>query len=208
MLDGVIFEDEGRKPDGTVQPGEREQLKSVAEFIFADGAAVRPVTRKLPPLAKYPEIVMSVPHSGTRTLVEAIGIEGFNAGLPGGRWWHFGSHLDYVRQFIDKDLLLHIPVRNPMNVAKSWATRATAARRLLSLLTAYGQMFEVIAMLPPERAYIYKMEAVPRDAWRGTDDKHKELHNKERVEVFQDVIMTNIVKPHRWFFEYYYPEIF
>ena len=170
---------------------------------------------KQAPLSPYPRTVMSVPHSGTRTLIDFLGIKAQDYGLPGGKWWHFGMHYERVLEYKEKSRLqLSIPIRNPYNVAMSWADRG---KSLPGLVAAYGQMFEVIEMLEikqwlagtqkaPElklvdglgQVLLYKTEMLPTLV--GHDDR-KPGCRYAVLQEYVNTIDTLIVKPHRKFFE-------
>ena len=57
------------------------------------------------------EMVISVPHSGTRSLRDHLGFDGY---------WHFGQNDPDIILFTGK---AHIPVRDPFDVAMSWESR-------------------------------------------------------------------------------------
>ncbi len=140
--------------------------------------------------------VVSVPHSATRTLKEHLGVEGrhyhFNI-VPNGNSWPF-------KDYTDSPELVHVAVRNPMDVAASWAVRE--GHPLSNLINSYAGMFEYLAIADP---MIYKMEDLPRLA--GNDDKKGLLEHtpwEHLVLPFQDLVMAQVVEPNRAFFESMY----
>ena len=155
---------------------------------------------------------MSVPHSGTRTLVDFLGVKAQDYGLPGGKWWHFGMHYERaIEHAEDSELCLHVPIRNPYNVAMSWADRG---KSLPGLIAAYGQMFEILTLYVVEqrvlafpeiervhdfgRVALYKVETLPTLA--GHDDG-KAGCSRATLREYVNTVDTLIVKPHRKFFE-------
>ena len=107
-------------------------------------------------------VVVSVPHSGTRTLVEHLGLGGNS---PRGRWLHFGYDMDEPKIRSGK-YHLHIPIRHPLEVTKSWARRD---KKVAGLITAYTSMFEHIRT---QQHTIYKMEDLPKlDGYTDYPDK-------------------------------------
>ena len=56
-------------------------------------------------------MIISVPHSGTRSLMEYLGEDGY---------WHFGQNDADIRTY---DGVADIPVRHPVDIAVSWEAR-------------------------------------------------------------------------------------
>lgn len=136
------------------------------------------------------DVVCSVPHSGTRSLVTHLDI---GANSPRGRWLHFGHDDGRLKQ--NKDLHLHIPIRNPVSVATSWARRG---KNIDGLLAAYHSMFSHLSR--PHTAY--KMEDL--SITEGDDDWDREVHGNGKVAGYVESIMTEVVRPHAEFFSSYY----
>lgn len=73
-------------------------------------------------------IVMSVPHSGTRTLQTWLS-ENRPEVVPHNRdqigHWHFSLHPKYIVEFfeLDGDRLAYVPLRNPYDLCDSWQRR-------------------------------------------------------------------------------------
>jgi hypothetical protein len=64
--------------------------------------------------------IISVPHSGTRTLCHHLGHVGDNNKAIEYHYWHFGMNdPDIVRY----DGIVHIPLRDPFDIAMSWEAR-------------------------------------------------------------------------------------
>ena len=93
---------------------------------------------------------------------------------------------------------LQIPLRHPMEVAKSWAQRD---KDIKALLQAYESMFQHIANDVPHR--VHKMEDIPRLA--GTDDNDREtITGQWAIDEYQGQVLLRVVHPHLKFFEQYY----
>lgn len=140
------------------------------------------------------DVVCSVPHSGTRTLVDYL--PGICHNSPRGFWLHFGYDDALLKRH--KDLHLHIPVRDPRSVAASWARRGKNIDRLV---TAYTSMF---AHFDREHT-VYKMETLPM--LDGVDDWDRELHGNTRVSSYVDRLQVDVIQPHLEFFTEYYGDL-
>ena len=133
-------------------------------------------------------VVCSVPHSGTRTLVEYLGLE---KNSPRGHWLHFGY--DDARLKQHKNLHLHIPLRNPVDVATAWGRRG---KNLDRLLEAYASMFNHL-----DRPHtIHRMEDLPATA--GTEDHDK--YTTTQVSFHVEQVTERVIVPHMQFFKQYY----
>ena len=135
-------------------------------------------------------LAVSVPHSGTRTLCQMHGLTKQHFGS--GEWVDDGV----AEAYAGRDDLIHIPIRNPMDVAKSWALRFGTT--IEDLLDASAQMFEYLRWNAP---HLYRMEDYPRLA--GTDDQAKQRNpgDPRRIEPFEQAVREAVVIPHRAFFE-------
>lgn len=143
------------------------------------------------------EVVVSVPHSGTRTLVKHLGIRAEEQGLSGqGSHWHFNRT---VYSLLKLNIVAHIPIRHPLDVARSWANRNITGDAKAAMLDAYDWMLRFIER-SPERCRFHRMEdiAVLAGAGEWSDP------NAARVEVFQDAVRERVIGPHRAFFECFY----
>lgn len=63
-----------------------------------------------------PEIIISMPRSGTRSLKKHLGHDGY---------WHFGSNDADIRLFSG---VAHVPIRDPFDVAMSWEVKSERAQ--------------------------------------------------------------------------------
>ena len=137
------------------------------------------------------DVVVSVPHSGTRTLVKHLGI-GHNS--PRGRWMHFGYDPDEPRIKSGK-YHLHIPIRHPLEVTKSWARRDKNINRLVE---AYESMFSHL-----DQAHTFhKMEDLPK--LDGYTDHPGQETPQWRLDKYEGVILVNVVAPNLEFFQQFY----
>lgn len=94
---------------------------------------------------------MSVPHSGTRSLLEHLGEE---------RYWHFGQNDANLAEY---DGHIDIPIRNPIDVAISWDARYVneyGTKTPKYLLEGLDKMLDLISS-NPERCTLYRMEDLP-----------------------------------------------
>jgi hypothetical protein len=128
-------------------------------------------------------MVVSVPHSGTRTLVQQLG-------LPTHQ--HFGNN---EAKFTTHAEVIHIPIRNPLDVAKSWALRNKGINNLLG---AYEHMFDFISGHSP---VLHKVELLPRLA--GTEDNLSAT--PQAVDDYQRIVTDVVIKKHQEFFDQFYP---
>lgn len=150
----------------------------------------RPVVRMLQPEPEHPmDVVVSVAHSGTRSLRDYLGLRAH---------YHFEHRPTRVTRW-DEDRL-HIPIRNPMDVAASWAKRG---KPLDKLLESYGFMFKYMRSSPANGYTLYHMEEMPYLA--GMDDnKHQRWPKAKDPEEFKMVVTQAVVIPHWDFFSHYY----
>ena len=116
------------------------------------------------------KVVCSVPYSGTRSLMEHLGVDHYE---------HFGSSPSF---FARDDFVAHIPVRDPLDLARSWAKRG---KPLDELLKRYQAMIEFIAHR--ENVVIWITEALP--VVRGNGE-HTE--DDEKVEQYQLALMSMV----------------
>lgn len=142
--------------------------------------------------ARPPQIiVVSVPHSATRTLRDWLRLS---------RHYHFGNVDQAVREhYAGHDSLVNIPIRNPMDVARSWAIRRKGIDQLVS---RYNAMFQYLAQHNPT---IWQVESLPKLA--GLDDKNREKGKPEDIPEYQDAVMSRVVLPHGEFFYERYGEL-
>lgn len=133
------------------------------------------------------EIVVSVPHSGTRTLQQHLGLDHYE---------HLYSNRKDLLNV--KDFIGHVPVRHPMDVATSWACRNANGHELNKLLDSYGMMFRYIEAQAHE---LHKIEDIPivvgNMGLRPSD-------HIDRVLEFQHAVDESVVIPHSEFFSRMY----
>lgn len=141
------------------------------------------------------DVVCSVPHSGTRTLVDYLGVGGNS---PRGRWLHFGYKHDIpvLKAYRHH---LHIPLRHPLEVAASHARRG---KNVDALVSAYQCMFAWLRDAPAGSATMYRMEDLPTLA--GGDDWDRDGHGDGRVEQYRGIVRSKVLQSHgNWFARYY-----
>jgi hypothetical protein len=136
------------------------------------------------------DVVCSVPHSGTRTLVKHLGIGGNS---PRGEYLHFDY--DDVKLRVGKHLHLHIPVRDPMDVAASWARRK---KKIDGLIRAYDSMFNHLGMAHT----LHKIEDI--EPLEGTNDHKDRVTPAWRLAEYQGIVREQVVDQHRQFFDRFY----
>ena len=141
---------------------------------------------------KRHNVVVSVPHSGTRTLVEHLNMT-MGPKAPRKGHWHFMLNDKHLRQI---PVHAHIPIRNPINVALSWAARD---KKYDELLEAYQSMWQWLAS-NGEHATFYDMRQLPGQ--RGHDDDKRNLATEERIE-WTKRICADVLFPNREFFAPY-----
>lgn len=134
-------------------------------------------------------IVCSVPHSGTRTLVQHL--NGKLAQSPRGGWLHFDYDDGLLKKH--KHLHLHIPIRDPMQVATSWARRD---KNPDAMVRAYESMFNHL-----DRPHtLHKIEDIP--GLGGTDDWPDKVAPAWMIKQYQDIVRQVIAK-HTEIFKFY-----
>jgi hypothetical protein len=108
---------------------------------------------------------------------------------------HFAYHLDEPKIKSGK-YHLHIPVRHPLQVAKSWARRD---KNVTALIKAYDSMF---SHMQTQEHTIHKMEDLPKL------DGHNEYPGQEapawKLEQYEGIVLVNVVSRNMDFFEQYY----
>ena len=148
--------------------------------------------------------MISVPHSGTRTLVEHLGVYATQQGFSlwgAGEWWHFGGH--YQSRVNKTKIFAHIPIRHPLDVAASWARRMREGKVLEDLINRYHLMFDYL--LDPERNYqLHRVEDLPR--LQGKNE-HAQGERKHKVKRYQEEVKLQVIEPYRDFFECYYKDL-
>lgn len=150
--------------------------------------------------------MVSVPHSGTRTLLEHTGLfpppasERSDGWSRRARWLHFGvpMHAKMLRTY---DPLAHIPLRHPKSVCASWCRRYVDGNPVAKLIKAYNAMFKY---LETHEAKLYRVEDLPK--LDGMDD-WPERQDLQHLTEFYAAITEKVVEPHRAFFKKYYEDL-
>lgn len=171
---------------------QRDKPRSQRNGTDAQQCSTEAYEQQSAPQAGAGRVVCSVPHSGTRTLVEHLGLKD----SPRGFWLHFGYDDALLKKH--KDLHLHIPLRHPHAVAASWARRGKNIDRLLA---AYHSMFAHLTR--PHT--VHKMELLPTLA--GGDDWDREVHGDSKVSGYVDKVHKEVVLIHAEFFNHYYGDM-
>ena len=145
------------------------------------------------------DVVVSMPHSGTRTLVKTLGFP--NPPGTSGSWWHFGTHDALMRHWRIK---AHIPIRHPLMVAQSWASRQKTGDVLRSMLSRYAKMFEYIDN--KHNGYLfYRIEDYPVLA--GSGEYSTRPNKSVLITKFKSAVEEQVIAPHRDFFKRFYEDI-
>lgn len=116
-----------------------------------------------------------------------------------GTWWHFGANDDLLRYYNPH---AHIPIRHPLDVAKSWAQRPKTGDALSALLNAYRCMFEY---LEDHEATFHRMEELPR--LKGTNDHKGAPESSAKITRYQKAAREQVIEPHREFFAQFYKDL-
>lgn len=132
------------------------------------------------------ERIISVPHSGTRTLKQFLGFE---------QHFHFRDH-----KVLRQTDLVHIPIRNPWDVAETWACRTRAGGDPRHLVTSYEGMFRFLDSDCPRK--LYRIEDFERVEGLGERDLPP-----DRVDEFQGHMRERVLEPHFDFFSEFYPDL-
>ncbi len=125
-------------------------------------------------------MIISVPHSGTRSLMDYLETNDFA---------HFGDGIHFLADNAD------IPIRNPIKVALSWDARysVNGSHQPRDMLTCFDEMLEYIHGRHPK---VWRMEdypVLPRS-------KGPERKPGPRVDAMKDWLKGDNL----WFFQQYY----
>lgn len=162
------------------------------------------------------DIVLSVPHSGTRTLQRWLKDEQeiVRETQPDPNemvgHWHFGMHTNRIQEmFEDGHGNGHIPLRNPIDICDSWRRRYSKdpnpgktqgdLNHAITLMVVYLSEF-------PNRTQVYKMEELPNLIGAGPEQdlSSEEIYYHERTQDLRRFILgDNLV---REFYQWYYTE--
>ena len=100
--------------------------------------------------------IISVPHSGSRSLIKHVNGGEYRVG----RLYHFGDHDSYIKEWDGK---VAIPLRNPIDTVTSWRVRN---RPLKDLARRYHLLLDYVNLHVKEigkgkRIRLYKVEDLP-----------------------------------------------
>ena len=135
--------------------------------------------------------------------MEHTGIRAIEQELWGaGDWWHFGKP-DWYGNFIKKHKpFAHIPIRDPHDVARSWASRLYTGDAIGNMVNCYNDMFKY---LEDHDAKLYRMEDLPVLA--GFTGEHEDGDHTVRISEFIEAVDDQVIAPHRGFFGKYYEDL-
>jgi hypothetical protein len=162
------------------------------------------------------DVVISLPHSGTRTLqswlAEHRKIRGFRTETVGA--WHFTHHPHQVSKFLmlarndPGSRRAYVPVRNPIDVADSWERRyrGNDAHNGFNMTNGIAQMVDHY-LRSPECIELFKMEELPRLRGHGPQphDWEKIGAEHERVRSIRD-FFRKVPEVESFYRELYTPE--
>ena len=135
------------------------------------------------------DIVVSVPHTGTRSLKDYLQI---------GHYEHFApGRVDLLAL----DFHGHVPIRNPMHTTASWASREKPGDVLARMVGVYAFFFDWLQKRPESHYSLYRMEDLP--VTRGAGD-HAPGDHSERIATFQEVARAMVIAPHIDFWSRFY----
>lgn len=133
-------------------------------------------------------VVMSVPGSGTRSLMRHLGIHACT---------HFSDTQHFPEAYRDRPDLIHVPVRDPIKVAASWARDGRSSDEMIE---RYRQMMFSVRFLKPN---LYITEHLPiREGGTLLTELQHVLGPLQ--ELYCNKLMANIVLHWRDFFFSYY----
>jgi hypothetical protein len=145
--------------------------------------------------ARRKPVIVSVPHSGTRSLVKMLELN-----EPGPPLQHFGQHDGHMSRL--GELHLHIPIRDPMLVCYSWCRRRHHEDQMVR---SYMSMFEFLAL--PEEVCprtLYRMENFK--PLEGCDEEKHRFPPSLAVQArWRSLLWNQVVLPHLDFFLPFYP---
>ena len=143
-----------------------------------------------------------MPHNGSRTLVEHLRLYAHKNGLGGnGIWWHFKDDRLCRHVFLEPHFA-HIPIRHPLDVARSWACRNKTGDVAAAMVGHYTTMFRYLEEFTDYE--LHKIEDLPR--LKGMNE-HAPGDHTARINRLQDVMREQVISPHRAFFEQFYDDL-
>lgn len=132
---------------------------------------------------------MSVPYSGTRSLMAHLELD------------HYEHFVPNRTSLLHAPFYGHIPIRHPMDVAASWASRRLLPGALERLVGGYHLMLEFVQHCEHELHRIEDLAIVIGQGERSPGD------HGERVDRFQGAVLADVVWPNRDLFGRFYPEL-
>lgn len=111
-----------------------------------------------------------MPYSGTRSLMEHLGVDHYE---------HFGSSPSF---FARDDFEAHIPVRDPLAVARSWARRG---KPLDELLMRFRAMIDFVAYRDNVVLWVTEELPIVRGNGEYTEDE-------DRVTEYQQALISMV----------------
>ena len=114
--------------------------------------------------------IITVPHSGTRSLQQYLTEEKF----PGISSWHFAGNTPDIEKFRG---IAHIPIRDPFDIAMSWEARGQAdlknngqdSKPADLLVRALTEMVDYDRCHNAEELVYWPIDKVPRRRGKGPD---------------------------------------
>lgn len=132
---------------------------------------------RLSPIRTTESMVISVPHSGTRTLKDLLCYPHDK------KHWHFNSiYAEDIRAFAGH---AHIPIRNPIDVAISWDTRYVNeyGGTIADMLKAFDEMLEFIDRY--HRHTLYRMEEFKTRLGEGPSGPVRNTRESPRIDALR-----------------------
>lgn len=119
-------------------------------------------------------MIISVPHSGTRSLREYLGQEGY---------WHFGQNDPDIKVFEGH---ADIPIRNPIDVAISWDARypTVGTKTIENMIRRFDFMLSFI--YAHKDLKLWKVEDLPLlESSKGPEHKVRETKESPRIDAIK-----------------------
>jgi len=142
-------------------------------------------------------MVISVPHSGTRSLRDHLGLDGY---------WHWNLNDADINRY---EGLAHIPVRDPFDISISWMARypTEPEKNQKGLLTTLDKMIAYTHQRP--RTQFHVIEELPLNVGKGPEHWAKLKKNRKKA-----LKLDQVIELRRWmggkmaFYERFYPKGF
>lgn len=115
------------------------------------------------------DMVISVPHSGTRSLRDHLGLDGY---------WHFRQNQPDIDVFTGT---AHIPLRDPFDIAMSWESRYgdEAWKGPEDMLECFNLMLNYVAGHPGTK--LYRVDKLPIHEGRGPKHWARDKRNRGKA---------------------------